>query len=529
MALASASYAQDNYSIPVDSWIYPAIEQLQTRGYLLDLSPGFKPYRRMDVAEALQLLIEEKDVSRLPKTDRWLIQKLQEEFRNDMRVLRVRKAHPDTSITSARVSEEDFLNLAKGDYQTFKYANKLEFRPELRTGFGLSLGNHLLLYTDATIDQTLKDDTLYTGSTKFGLDALTQQAYVRYSSRYWDFTFGRDYLSWGYGDQGKVLISSTPGPFNMASLFVDTKAVKFNWFVAQLNQMPAYTLQDTANLTGIPLANRYLTGSRFEFNIANELFLGAYQAATFGGVNSPIDLEIINPLRVTYETEANSHKNLNAFLGSDLSLYWPRDVNFYADFMIDDWAVDHKTVGDLSPNKYSINMGLKLADPLVAEGIGGTNAQIEFWMVRNRTYNEYDWVSYQKLLFNNYPVATPYGDDFWDIDFRLSQWLTKSWELSVEAMHMEHGSMNMYGPYTMPWLSVASVQLGYHEPFPYGVIQETNIYGLHLMYQPGPQFYGSLQMDYSDNRNFDYVSGLGHSQFSFLLTIYYELSRSFSF
>ena len=214
--IAGTSFAQHNYSIPVDNWTYNVIRQLQTRGYLLDLSPGFKPYRRMEVAQALQHLEKATDISKLPRADRWIIEKLQKEFSYETRLLNAEKTNPDTSFTGARFSEEAFFNFVKGDYHTFKYADKFNFRPTLRTEFGFDIGNHLSLYTDATVDQTLRDDTLYTGSTKFGLDALHQQAYVQYSNRYLDFTFGRDYLSWGYGNDGTVLVSPTAGALDMA-------------------------------------------------------------------------------------------------------------------------------------------------------------------------------------------------------------------------------------------------------------------------------------------------------------------------
>lgn len=537
---ASLSYAQDDYTIPVDNWSYSVIQQLQNRGYLLDLSPGFKPYTRIQVAKALVKLRKSTDVSKLPQVDRWLIEKLDKEFSYGMRVVEARQANPDTSFVGVRFAEEAFGNIAKGDYAAFKYADKVEFRPLSRTEFGFTIGNHLTMYTDATVNQTLKDDTLYTGFTKFGLDALHQQAYVRYSDKYFNFTFGRDYLSWGYGNDGTLLISTTPGALDMASLFVNTKVVQFNWFVAQLNQMPEFT-PDTTNYgqygpaptVGLPdpLANRYLTGSRFEFNIANKVFLGAYQAGTFGGPNAPIDMETINPLRLTYETEANSGKNINAFLGADISVYWPKDFNFYGDLMIDDWQVDHKTKGDLKPNLYAFDLGFHAANILSPLGISGTDANLQFTMVRNRVYNEYNWMSFEKLMLRNYPIANPFGDDFWNLDLRLSHWLTYSWKVGFEAMHLAHGSQNIYGLYTMPWLTDPNITVatGYHEPFPYGTVESTNLFNLSVLYQPEHNFYGKATLIYSHSQNYAYIQGLNKGQFSFLFTIYYDFATTISF
>ncbi len=533
--------AQSNFSVPADSWTYGAIQELQTRGFLLDLSPGFKPYTRGEIAHALEALKKKDTVAKLSRADKWLLEKLEKEFSGDMVKLRLEASAPDTSFTGARISEEDFVNLAKGDYAAFKRADKLEFRPTLRTGFGVNFGNHLSLYADATIDQTLKDDTLYSGSTKFGLDALHQQAYVRYSAKYFDFTFGRDYLSWGYGDNGKVMVSTTPGALDMASLFVRTKVLKFNWFVAQLNPMPEF-IPDTNNYSPYgptptygqpdPLANRYLTGSRIEFNIGNKLFIGAYQAALFGGPYASINFENVNPVRLNYETSANEHPSLaNNFLGLDASLFWPADVNIYGNLMIDDWQVDRQTIGDLKPDLYSVQTGVRLADVFQTLGLVGTDVSFEYAMAGNRVYNEYNWWAFQKLLLRNYPIASPFGDDFWDIDLRLSQWLSSEWKLSLDAMHLEHGSSNIYSFYSMPWLTDPSitVQTGYHEPFPFGVIQETNLLRLDALYQPAVNFYGSLSLMYTHDRNADYLSGITRDQFSFLLTFYYDFSRSLLF
>jgi len=541
-ALSVPAFAQHNYSIPIDSWTYSVIQELQTQGYLLDLSPGFKPYHRLEVAKALRKLEQKTNVSNMPQADRWLIKKLQNEFSYELRLLDAEKANPDTSFTGARISEEDFLNLAKGDYGTFKYADKLEFRPILRTEFGFDIGNHLSLYTDATIDQTLKDDTLYTGSTKFGIDALHQQAYIEYSNQYLDFTFGRDYLSWGYGEDGRVLISPTAGPFDMASLFINTHTVKFNWFVAQLNPMPEFT-PDINNYAPFgpgptydqpdPTANRYLTGSRFEFNIDDKVFLGAYQAALFGGPYASITFDNINPVRLNYEATANDHlsSSTNNFLGVDCSVFWPRGINFYGNLMIDDWQVDHKTKGDLKPDLYAIQAGLRTSNLFQSFGISGTDASLQYMMAGNRVYNEYNWQSFQKLLLNNYPIANPFGDDFWNIELRLSQWIAYDWKIGVDAMHLEHGSSNIYSFYTMPWLTDPNVtmQTGYHEPFPFGVIQETNLVKLNAIYQPENYLYGSLSLIYAHNRNADYVPGIAKDQLSFILTLYYNFSYSFLF
>ncbi len=118
LACVTTVNAQDNYSIPVDSWTYNVIQELQTRGYLLDLSPGFKPYHRIRVARALMKLQQKTDISSLPQSDRWLIEKLDHEFSYELDLLKAKEKRPDTTFTGGRLSEEVFANLAQGDYET---------------------------------------------------------------------------------------------------------------------------------------------------------------------------------------------------------------------------------------------------------------------------------------------------------------------------------------------------------------------------------------------------------------------------
>lgn len=537
-ASAQIANAQQNFSIPVDSWTYSAIRELQTSGYLLDLSPGFKPYSRTEVARAIRRLLKDGNASTLPMADRWLFEKLEKEFSYELGLLRAEQSNPDTSITAVRIGEEDFLNLAKGYYGTFKYADKVEFRPTLRTEFGFDIGKHLSLYTDATVDQTLKDDTLYSGSTKFGLNAFHQQAYIRYSNRYLDFTFGRDYLSWGYGNDGGPIVSSTAGPLDMASLFVKTKMIKANWFVAELNRMPEFT-PDTNSYVPFPtvdvpdpLANRYYTGSRIEFNINDKVFIGAFQSAMFGGISAPIDFQMIDPMRVLYETKVNSHNDSSDVnIGLDFSVFWPCNINFYGDLMISDWQVDHKTKGDLKPNPYAFDVGVRAANILSGFGVSGTDAILQLTMVTNRNYNDYDWSSYLKVLQGNYPIAYPDGDDFWKIDLRISQWVSSDWQINLEALHLEHGSSNIYSAYTMPWLTDpnVTVQTGYSEPFPYGTVQVTNQLQVIALYQPCHDLYGQATIGYSRFNNYEYTPGASKGIVSFIFTIYYDFATSIAF
>ncbi len=180
---------------------------------------------------------------------------------------------------------------------------------------------------------------------------------------------------------------------------------------------------------------------------------------------------------------------------------------------------------------YAIQVGGRASDVFAQGGITGTDMSLQYMMAGNRVYSASDSASYQKLLLDNYPIANPFGDNFWNIDLRLSQWISFDWKIAVEAMHLEHGSSNIYSFYTMPWLTNpnVTVETGYREPFPYGVIQETNLFRVDAMYQPKNHFYALASLIYAHDRNANYIPGISKDEFSFVLTVYFEFSHSFLF
>jgi hypothetical protein len=95
-------------------------------------------------------------------------------------------------------------------------------------------------------------------------------------------------------------------------------------------------------------------------------------------------------------------------------------------------------------------------------------------------------------------------------------------------MHLEHGSQNLYGPYTMPWLTDPNITIatGFNEPFPYGTAESTNLLQASLLYQPKHYLYGQATLIYSQNHSYDYSPGGNKGVFSFLFTIYYNFKTS---
>jgi hypothetical protein len=94
-----------------------------------------------------------------------------------------------------------------------------------------------------------------------------------------------------------------------------------------------------------------------------------------------------NPFAFYYEFQANDGKLLNAMVYTDLSFYPVKNLNFYGEFLVDDWQVSKKVKSDLTPNRYGFIVGLRYADIFKFLNVVGSQIQIEYTQVRNRTYN----------------------------------------------------------------------------------------------------------------------------------------------
>ncbi len=473
-----------------DYWVYDIIEQLKLRGFFRNLPQGAKPYSRADIAK---LILQEKDKVK-NEFEKSLFDKLLKEFKYEIEFLSD-KNHNFTFKPGVMLSE-------------YYSNNGRPFRFRGRGYVSVYYQDKFLIYNNSLMDQNLLDDTTYTGNRFRNFFAgYTEQSYIKLTSGDFLVKFGRDYVKWGYGRGGNLLISDYAIPYDMLQVELNLKKLKYIWFISQLDPMA-----DT---------NRYLTAHRLEFNIKDKFYFSFAQAIIYGGKS--FDISLSNPLAFYYEFQANEGKNLNGMIYFDASFYPFKNFNFYGEFLIDDWQINRKMQGDLEPNEYGFIIGARTADIITY----GNDIQIEYTQVRNRTYNTRR--QYEKFLRFKRPIAHPLGNDFQSLEMWISQWFTGKFQVTLNYKFVEHGEGRIEKPWDEPWMDTTkySPATGYREKFPYGIVETRHIVGVNLFYFVNNNLNLNLEIDYLRYKNYQNVEGERKSEFLLRFWVFYNVFKPF--
>jgi len=356
--------------------------------------------------------------------------------------------------------------------------------PQLRTfgaailPYGISVVNVMTIDPYATINPN------YIGKEWRGLSGYTEQAYFLWQTKYSRLTFGRSYLLTGPGRNSNLMFSGAARPMDQVRLEFFQKYFSFQSVFAQLDQMNG--------------ANRYLNSHRLT------LFLKGFQFSLtetllYGGKNKQLELAYLNPFLFYHGEQMNGPNLLGNTLGSLEITYVGHRWQVYTELLIDDIQLDQQEPGDLEPNEIGVVAGFDLADPF---GVEGVHLGLEYTALTNRTYKTatpYEW-----YLHRNVPIGYAGGSDLDRWNLLVKKYL-KSWQLIGSVDYLRRGEGDMDQPWDQPWMNY-TVEQGYSEPFPTGVVEKTADLGLEIRWLPSYNYYGFIKINYQSIQNFDHIS-----------------------
>lgn len=502
-------------TFPAGHWAYDIIEQLVVRGHLKTLYDAARPYERVDVARALL----DSDKSEIAdRQTLWLFIKLEYELDNELGWLRDEVFPTNAVRVGLRLSE-----IARKE-------EGVEFSPKFRGRGRLALffGENFVIYNSSVLQQN-NAYKIYEKTSPYGSStAYTEQAYAAYHGKTFRLKYGRDYINWGYG-RNSLIVSNTAGSFDQIMFQVNTETIRFTYFTAMLDRWWIASYDSAQQATMSDHIGRYFTAERLDFNLFNSSFrFGLWQGVVYGGKNQSIDFRFANPFLIYHGDQYNDAEEANPLGGIDLSIYPYDGVNFYASFLVDDWQFDEEDVNDLEPNNWGGLFGLRAANVLRGFKIYGTDAFFEFTKVTNRTYNQRDAFGYQKLKFGDNPIAHPLGTDFEAFECGVTHWLYKDLRLSLNLNMVAKGEGNLE-EFDTPWTQEGvTLETGYEEDSPTGVIERTKALTVGAFYQPGSSVNAELQLTHVWMDNVDHVEGKTDTDFRIFMRFMVELQPVFS-
>ena len=506
--------AQFNETIPTTHWIYHSIEKLQIGGYLRDLEQGCQPYTRMQIARAI-IQNEKSDIQNvrlkndakknnlqqpsydIKKTTSIELNRIKKELKRELKYL-----HNENDRNSF-----SYIKLGGTGSANFEQSGETSNKSFIRIKSSLSLNDNITIKYNDIIDRGLIDDPLYIGDEWRGWAGYQEQVYIAYNTSFLELKYGRDYVKWGYGKRGRLLISDASRPFDMLSLKVRSNRLSFQTIMSQLNTVDS--------------AQRYLTAVRIEWNPFDNLYLGVAQAGLYGDEDQSLDFTLSNPFSISYFAQHNDPKHLNAMIYLDAAYYWKNRYKFYGELLIDDFQVDEEIESDLEPNELGFILGIEGID--LWEDINGW---CEFTQVRNRTYNTQ--IDYEKFLHRNQPIGHWLGTDFQRFQFQLDRWMNPKVRLECGYDLIRKGEGTIRGEFTTPWMDEdVTMETGYIEKIPYGIVETTNRIYSTLHYKYNSHIHSNLQLGYKNINNLDHVSGEKSGNFYFNLSLWVDVDRYF--
>jgi hypothetical protein len=429
-------------SLPPDHWAYPEIRWLQVQGFLHGLNPSQTPYRRGEIAHELQQEpIPHKGLAAL----RYKL--LMDEFSAEMT-----PSNRWQGFAGARL---------------FAGAIGSHGQQTRSSGYGVTdvgVGNSRLgFYTSQRGDRDLAEDPFYSGKKWNKVAGFTESAYLAYTAARWELMLGRDHLSWGPGPDHLLL--------HDGSRAWDRIAFKVHWkwgsFSALMGQVSGYT-DSTKNQH-----NRYLSGHRLEVIPWNWLRIGISETILWSG--SP-RLSYMNPLLPYYGELVSENSDGNGLVGFDFNAWPLAGTEVFGEILVDDVQLEHKIPKDLEPTAWGWLIGGRWAG---FHGLLG--AEVYYEGVTNRTYNASD----PRLKYLNYGLAlgSEIGNDGDLLHLAVSCWPHERLRLEAFGQIRRRGEGSISAVFDTSYLNY-TIQQGYSEPFPTGIVESSNTLGLNFTVLP---------------------------------------------
>jgi hypothetical protein len=367
-------------------------------------------------------------------------------------------------------------------------------RLSVRSHLGIFPDRHLGLFNVINLDQELGDDPLYLGKRWRGFTGFSEQAYALLHFDKYLVKFGRDFLWWGRGHDATLIISDYSRPLDQFLAQIDLPRLRLTYVVAKLNRMP---LPDSLiERYRVEFVERYLAAGRLEFEpLKNRLRFAVTQLVLNGSAHRNFEWYYLNPFIFYHGEQLNEDQRGNTFGALDFVARPAARMELYGQLLVDDVQIEKTRRGDLEPNEIAYLLGAEFADPFA---MLGTTVGLEYTRVANRTYNTAR--EGEKFLHRNRPIAHFLGNDFDRWLVHAGTYVGKQVQLYLTTEYRRRGEGRIDSTFDMPWLKY-SLEEGYREKFPSGVVEKSWHLGLEARWHSRPGFFVAIQGQYSHYKN----------------------------
>ncbi len=474
----------------VYAWVYEYLGELYTRGLIIELHLGTKPYFRGKVAQELLSLREKvkNDEISVNWPEDYLLEELENEFLSEINELQLKVSSPDHGQLFKKFSWG--LDFQEGS--NFKSRTKSAFRETYYPYAKAQIGSNFFAYSRYMIDENLAKDPNYEGKVWRGFAGDAAQAYLAFNLPCFKVLLGRERIAWGQKSTQELILSERAFPLDMVKIEGGWGMFQGTAFFAFLSPL---TIQNSSG--DFSHINRYLSGHRINLNLFSKAQLGLSETIVYGGKNRQVEAYYLNPLLWYHGAQLNEGRDDNTFFAFDFNLRPQKNVIFYGEFLIDDLQIEKKSQEDKEPNELGYSGGFSILDIF---GFEGTELNMEYMRINNWTYNQKEernrYLNRKRLLGN------PLGPDTDNFSASLSTWLRRGLKSKITYQRRRCGEGRVDSPWSEPWVLA---QGEYKEKFPSGVVEKMNNLGITLQYNYTNLFCCELSWNYFDFVNYQNI------------------------
>ncbi|MDH4222373.1 MAG: capsule assembly Wzi family protein [candidate division Zixibacteria bacterium] len=466
---STLSLATTLENIPLDSWVYPAIEELYTQGLFTKLHKNNKPYTRGKISSELKKIksrVEKLDLV-LTRTQSWLLEKLYQEFENELKTQNYPFEKNEPKKIKASLNPFIYLVQNKNDssYARGKLVMSAAFQWK-----SFLFKNRFIIDTKAE-----KEKNLFGQEWKNGLSGIFDSGYLKGDFKHFEFQWGRDYLRWGPGAKDYLLLSGFSPPFDMLKLTGELGIFRFEFFATALDEFKS--------LDSNFYAKRYLSGHRINLRLKSGFEFGLSEVVLYGGEKRSLEPYYLNPLFVFYAEQFNRNIDDNLLWSIDLSVTHFKNRELYTEILIDDFQYDFKS----EPQQIGFLLGFKSAETF---GLSGNYFTFEYTRINNWVYGQNKpWNIY---TYHDVGMGSFLGPDADLVYLNLLHHLTKNFQLSFSLKSGRKGEGEIgLQPSPVPKT----------RKFPSGIVERTNNFILQGIFQPNAYLYLEGEFGYTSINN----------------------------
>ena len=471
--------------VPLDSWIYPALERLAALGYVRTAIIGLRPWTRLECARQVNEAAELQADADAPAEVQALQHALTQEFAADFQLMSGEtNVHAQVESVYARAMGISGTPLT--DNHHFGETVLNDYGRPFQAGFSSVAGTSewavagpFVIYTrgeyqsapsaaslsPAALGYISSVDGLPPNPPAMPVAAISRfrllDAYVGMNVGDWQVSFGKQSLWWGPGEEGAMMMTNNVEPLN--KMFRINRVspfhvphvgdIRIEFFIGQvagqqfINNSASYGSLNPAFVGqyGKPLALQpFFSGGKISFKFTPNFEISASKTTLYGGPGNPLTFKTM--LESTFAIHVNGSSLGSGHAELDFTYRVPklRDwLSFYVD------ALQTDEISPVNrPYKAAFQSGLYLVrfpsiPKLDLRVEGGTTSPINFPTCNGCYYSNGQYVS--GYTNNGQQMGTWIGRATQGEAIRSEYWLGPQKKIGIELRHRKIDSQFLAG------------------------------------------------------------------------------------